>query len=245
MMLTNVLVVGASGFIGSRLLKAHPDWCGIDLKTGEDFLQFDYRGYEAVIMLAAHHVGFVPEDYGYNLSLYDSLTKLVLTSDPQPFVLYTSSAAVYEPTVWGEHTEDELLRPVTLYGKSKALGEQIVADVCQNYAILRLANVYGDGDGHGAIDLFKLGQATIYGDGEQVRDYIYVDKVVNAISRVVASPGRYAGGTYNISSGVGQTVNEVFEEYGRTKEVVYKPTRPFDVEYSVLSNTLAKKVGLL
>lgn len=245
MLLNNVLVVGSEGFIGSRLMKQHPDWKGIDLKNTfvDDFRHGEYKGYDGIVMLAAHHINFTPEDYIYNLELYRALTKFVLDND-NPFVLFASSAAVYEPSVEGDHQEDEFLRPVTLYGKSKVVGEQIVQDVTDKFTILRFSNVYGDGDGHGAIDLFKQGGNTIYGDGQQVRDYIYVDRIVTAIGRVMASPQRYVGQIYNVSSGVGRTTEHVFNQYGRGKAKYVEP-RKADVACSILNNARAKKDGLL
>jgi len=224
-------------------MKHHPDWASLDLKSYEDFLEGDYVGYDAIVMLAAHHIGFQPEDYTYNLELYGALSKFIMAND-NPFVLFVSSAAVYEPVIDGSHKEDEFLLPATLYGKSKRLGEQIVEDICDNYAILRLSNVYGDGDGHGAIDLFKMGGNTIFGDGQQVRDYIYVDKVVTAIDRVIASPQRYTGGIYNISSGIGRITENVFNQYGHGG-AEHVPAREADIPFSVLDNTLAKESGLL
>lgn len=242
-MLSRVLCVGAEGFIGSRLMKHHPDWVSLDLKSYENFCEDDYIGYDAIVMLAAHHINFQPEDYTYNLELYRALSKFVMSND-NPFVLFVSSAAVYEPVIDGSHKEDEFLLPASLYGRSKRVGEQIVEDISDNYTIIRLSNVYGDGDGHGAIDSFKMGGNVIYGDGQQVRDYIYVDKVVTAIDRIMASPSRYLGQTYNISTNTGQTTEDVFNLYGHGG-AEHKPARYGDVAFSMLDNSKAKQDGLL
>lgn len=245
MKLNNVLVVGAQGFIGSRLVKRHQDWYDIDLKNGEDFtLEGYFNDYDAIIMLAAKHLDFTLEDYAYNIRLYEALARTVVDSRKFPFVLFISSAAVYTPTTDVSHKENDVLRPATLYGKSKVVGEQIVQDVCSNYTILRLSNVFGDGDGHGAIDRFKNGSKTIFGDGEQVRDYIHVDRVVTAIERVMDAPVRYSRRVYNISNNVGRTTKGVFHEYGHG-EPEFVGARPEDVSFSILDNSKALKDGLL
>lgn len=242
-MSNKVLVVGSKGFIGSRLMWLHPEWDGVDLEDGQDFITGSYQGYDAIVMLAAHHVNFKHGDYTYNLELYRALSSTVKSIFPKPFVLFVSSAAVYE-NAGGTHHEFDTLEPATLYGKSKVIGEQIVKDICENYTIVRLSNVYGDGDGRGAVDLFKRGWNKIYGDGEQVRDYIYVDDVVSALNRIMESSEQHFGETYNISSNVGQTTNEVFGLYGRTK-AVHLEARPTDIAHSILDNCKAKEKGLL
>lgn len=243
MMLTRVLVVGGSGFIGKHLLRLQPDWVNVDLKEGKNFCEVNCDGYDAIVLLAAE-LGSDPSDYWLNLKIFTKLAEIISGDADPPFVLYVSSAAVYEPSRVGEHYEDEMPRPFTLYGKSKLLGEQIVQDLCDKYTILRLSNVYGGGEGHGAIDIFKRGQNVIYGDGEQVRDFIPVAKVAEVISRVIMSPNKHAGKIYNVSTGRGLTVNEVYEKYGRG-EPRHLPARPGDVVYSVLSNNLARSEGLL
>jgi nucleoside-diphosphate-sugar epimerase len=203
------------------------------------FMEFD-----AVVLLAAS-LGNTHTDYALNLEIYAALARFMAASviGTQPFVVYASSAAVYGARV-GLHYEDEYPQPETLYGRSKLLGEQVVQDVCSDFTILRFSNVFGDGEGSGVVDIFKRGGRTIYGDGSQVRDYISVNKVVEAINRVVASPRRYTNQLFNISSGEGETVNKVFEKYGHG-DAIYEDERGWDVAYSALDNALAKEAGLL
>lgn len=242
-MLDKVLVVGGSGFIGKRVMARHFDWHSIDIKHGEDFWVDDCYNYDAIILLAAHLTN-AEEDYQNNLRIYDGLVRNVIGSKKQPFVLFASSAAVYEPSM-GEHFENEFPRPTTLYGKAKLLGEQVVQDICTYYTILRFSNVYGDGDGHGVIDIFQRGGRDIYGSGNQVRDYIYVDKVVTAIERIIASPSRYSGKTFNISTGAGDTVSDMFTKHSSKKRPKYLTGRDYDIHRSVLNNKAATEAGLL
>lgn len=221
-------------------MKRRPNWDTLDLKNGQDCRNGFPAGYDTVILLAAH-LGHRIEDYQHNLEIYNSLVRSYADRD-RPFIIYTSSAAVYRDEVY-PHLEVEELEPVTLYGRSKLLGERIIEDVF-DHTILRLSNVFGDGDGNGVVDIFKRGGKSIYGHGGQIRDYVYVDTVVGAITKIADNTRYYKNEIYNISSGKGMTVLEAFEKYGTGKPDMLEP-RNFDVECSILSNGLAKQDELV
>ncbi len=109
---------------------------------------------------------------------------------------------------------------------------------------MRLANVYGNGDGNGVIDIFKRGGNTIYGTGNDIRDYVNVQVVCEAIKTVALNPDAYNLETYNISSEQPKSTLGAFMEYGQG-EPVYAPKRGFDVSFSVLCNGKAKEAGLI
>src|SRR4051812_16360086 len=150
--MSEVLIAGNKGFIGTRLQKANPEWDGLDLKFGEDIKYARYGDYGFLVLLAAN-LGHDKRSFDDNVQI---ASKLLKTPPNGMHVIYTSSAAVYEghPT---PHSETEAPHPESLYGKSKYLGELIVRMACENYTILRLGNVYGNGDGNGAVDIFKRG----------------------------------------------------------------------------------------
>lgn len=238
--MSKVLVVGSEGFIGSHLMKRRPEWEGMDLKSGQDVRNGIEGDYDVIVLLAAQ-LGQEEEDYAHNLEIYTALVRNYVDKK-HPYVIYTSSAAVYmngaEP-----HIELEEPDPPTIYGESKALGERIIHEMF-SATTLRLSNVFGDGEGNGVIDIFKRGGTRIYGDGEQIRDYVYVGKVVEAILRVEEDIERYVGKTYNISSGAGITVKKAFEKYAAGKPE-FLPPRNFDVDCSILSNKAAYQDGLI
>lgn len=249
MRLSNVLVGGSKGFIGSHFMKRQsvikPSWIGIDMKDNMDIwdVKVDRGDCHAVVLFAAR-LDHTPQMYRHNLRIYYWLS-LLSQMAPNVHVIYTSSAAVY-PATTGEPRwyEEEAGDPPTIYGKSKLLGERILQDTMKNWTILRLGNVYGDGDGNGVIDRFKNGQNTIYGDGNQVRDYIHVEKVCDVIVSILNDHKKHNNQIYNISSGEGKTVNQVWEEFGKG-EPRYVKARDFDVQHSVLDNSKAVKAGLL
>lgn len=237
--MSEVLVAGSKGFIGSRLMSSQPEWDGFDLKDGDDIKYARYENYGFLVLLAAN-LGQDKRAFDDNVQIASKLLK----SPPNGMhVIYTSTAAVYEGHP-KPHAEDEPPLPETLYGKSKYLGELITRMACDNFTILRLANVYGDGDGNGAVDIFKRGGSEIYGNGKQIRDYIHVDEVTAAIAQIVANPEPYNGEVFNISTGRGHTVKEMFAKHGTGKPEFTVP-RHYDVDYSVLDNRKALRAKLL
>lgn len=236
----NILVAGGMGFVGSnlcRLLDQQGNAYGVvDLKAGTDICNVDASSYDVIVLLAAD-LTHTLAGYLHNLAIYQWAAR------QNAHIIYTSSAAVYGIGIEA-HTETDPTPAPTIYGKSKLLGETIIKDTQKDYTILRLANVYGSGDGNGAIDIFIRGGKTIYGAGHDIRDYVSVQTVANAIVRVISDLKAHSRTIYNISSNVPRSTNEVFTQYGAGRPI-HAPARAFDVEYSVLSNKKAIEAGLI
>ncbi|HET9769733.1 MAG TPA: NAD-dependent epimerase/dehydratase family protein [Acidimicrobiia bacterium] len=143
-------------------------------------------------------------------------------------------------------------RPVSPYGVAKkAVGDYLhyyreIRGL--DYTVLALANVYGPRqDPHGeagvvAIFAGKLlaGETpTIFGDGEQTRDFVFVDDVVDAFARA-RSGG--SGLLANVGTGVETSVNELYSTMagltGSTGPATYSPARPGELARSALDPTL-------
>ena len=146
-------------------------------------------------------------------------------------------------------------RPISNYGVSKFQGEQFIELYHKlhnvNYCILRYANVYGprqDGNGEaGVIPIFATliqdgKQPTIFGTGEQKRDFRSVHDVVRA-NMFAISNGKNS--TYNIGSSVMYSVNQIYDlikdHYGFTKEALTGAPRTGDVFEISLDYAKAKK----
>ena len=235
-----LLIAGGLGFIGSNLSKmldSHDiKYDVVDLKSGTDVSSIDGSKYDVIVLLAAN-LNHDMEMFQHNLPIYKWAARQTA------HIIYTSSAAVYADSTL-PHSEDEPTPAPTIYGQSKLLGERIIRTALSKYTILRLGNVYGDGDGNGAIDIFKRGGNKIYGLGDDVRDYVSVRTVCNAIMSIALNPSKYNKQIYNISTGKPLSTLQAFNLYG-TGLPEYLPARGFDVKYSVLDNYKAKKAGLL
>ena len=143
--------------------------------------------------------------------------------------------------------------PVSPYGITKKVAEDYLMFYRRShdidFTLLALANVYGPRqDPHGESGVVSIfghrmlsGQApVIFGDGEQTRDYVYVDDTVHAFALAAE---RGSGEVVNIGTGVQTSVNRIFEVIaGLTsfaRPAVYGPPRQGDVQRIALSNELA------
>ncbi|MFS8532945.1 NAD-dependent epimerase/dehydratase family protein [Sphaerobacter thermophilus] len=141
--------------------------------------------------------------------------------------------------------EMTLPQPKSYYSAHKYLAERYLEYSGLPYAIARLANVYGprqrsDLEG-GVVAIFterlSAGQPiTIYGSGEQYRDFVYVADVVDAVLTMLDSS---VDGMWNVATGEATTVNALLaalqERLGSTSAIVHEPPRPGDVFASRLS----------
>lgn len=238
-----ILIAGGKGFIGSNLAKVFDgldnDLYEIaDLKDGLDVCTVDGSKYDIIVLLAAN-LGHDMDMFQDNLAIYRWAVR------QNAHIIYSSSAAVYADAL-EPHKETDLTPAPTIYGRSKLLGEQLITQGCKRRTILRLANVYGEGDGNGAIDIFKRGGTKIYGDGSDIRDYVHVKVVCEAIKRIALNPDQYNGGVFNISSNMPMTTRAAFASFSKPPyEPEFLPARGFDVKHSVLNNAKAIDAGLI
>ena len=149
--------------------------------------------------------------------------------------------------------------PISSYGITKLMIEKylaIYAAMCGvEYLILRPSNVYGEGQrlntGQGVIgvlaDRALRGEPLeIWGTGEALRDYLYIDDFVAAIVELMAYAGPHR--LFNVSASKGRSLNDIIailgRELGHAPEVIYKPARGFDVLVNVLdSSRLRSETG--
>lgn len=239
-----ILIAGGKGFIGSNLCKLFDGldvglYETADLKEGIDVCDIrDTSAYDVIVLLAAN--------LGQDMAMFqDNLAIYKWAMRQNAHIIYTSSAAVYGDSL-EPHKETDPTPAPTFYGRSKLIGEQLITQANKRRTILRLGNVYGDGEGNGAIDIFKRGGTKIYGDGQDVRDYVPVQTVCEAIKRIALNPEQYNGEIFNISSGQPMTTRAAFASFSNppyTPE--FLPPRGFDVRHSVLNNRKATAAGLI
>jgi UDP-glucose 4-epimerase len=132
-------------------------------------------------------------------------------------VYYVSTLEVYGIPIYLPIDEEHPTNPVSWYGLSKLYAEHCIRIFCIKnhipFTILRLSTVYGPGEEYErAIPNFiksaiKNKPLNIYGDGLDIRDYIYVGDVVEAIFSVFK--WSKIGGIFNIAGGIGYSIRDI------------------------------------
>lgn len=153
-------------------------------------------------------------------------------------VLFASSSSVYgNPPDEAARTEDQPMRPLSPYAASKAAAEQMLIAWVSSYGLdavaLRYFNVFGPRQNANSVyaaviaafsKAMREGEpATIYGDGEQARDFTYVANVVHGNLLAARSGEPICGQAINIACGGKITVNELHAEMSRLFESVIPP----------------------
>ena len=170
-------------------------------------------------------------------------------------IIFSSSAAIYGDNQHLPLTETEVPAPTSFYGLSKTVGESYIRLYSQvsglHHVIFRFANVYGERQGEtgegGVISIFSRKIAhkepvTIFGDGNQTRDFVYAGDIARAMCLAVD----YAGNaTLNVSTNQEVSLNQLIgvleKVLGHRMEVQYGPVRPGDIYASVLSHKALKE----
>jgi UDP-glucose 4-epimerase len=182
------------------------------------------------------------------ISVFDTARRV---GKPRPIpVVYASSAAIYGDNPELPLSERALPRPLSAYGADKLGCEQhaVVAGYTHNVPTcgLRFFNVYGPRQEptspySGVISIFcdrmKTGrQITIFGDGRQTRDFIYVGDVVRALGAAMQNASADAG-VYNICTGTATTVHALAWTIADILEVspniFFGPARSGDIRVSL------------
>ena len=195
-----------------------------DLKKMEDALKA-VDGTDVVFHFAANPEVRVsttnPEiHFNENVVATFNLLEAMRRKDVKELV-FASSSSVYGEPEQIPVSEDAPIRPVSIYGASKAACENLIHAYVKLYGIkaviLRYANVVGPRLRHGVVwDLINklrqnLNELEILGDGKQVRSYIYIDDAVEAT--IIAWRKSFSNfNVYNVASEDWLTVDEVADE---------------------------------
>jgi UDP-glucose 4-epimerase len=175
-------------------------------------------------------------------------------------VVFSSSSSVYGSTGELPRTETMPLDPISPYGVAKLAAERYCVSFSRVYpgfesVVLRYFNVFGPrqspfSEYAAVVPLFvtaiRTGQpVTIYGDGDQTRDFTFVENVVDATLRA-GSAERASGRIINVAAGTPASVNELAETIGgilgKRVEREHRDPRPGDVRDSWADVSLAHEV---
>jgi UDP-glucose 4-epimerase len=167
-------------------------------------------------------------------------------------LVYASSSSVYGDAVQIPMTEDALPQPVSPYGVSKLAAEQLCYLYHVNFGVptvaLRFFTVYGPGQRpdmgfHRFIRAVLTDQPiSLYGDGEQTRDFTFVADIVAAL--LAAGDRGRPGGVYNIGGGSRVSINQVLAMIGRitgrTPDIRREPAQKGDMRDTFADTTRAR-----
>jgi UDP-glucose 4-epimerase len=186
-----------------------------------------------------------------------NLLKASLDSEVKRFV-QASSASVYGNTKTLPVLENLASNPVSPYAVAELAAENYAKVFHLNYGLetvcLRYFNVYGPRQtfsvysGATTIFLNKLShnqRPIIFGDGNQTRDFVYVEDVVKA-NMLALNTKKAVGETFNIANGTPHTINELVltiqKKLGKQKlKPIYKNPRQGDIKHSYASIEKAKR----
>jgi UDP-glucose 4-epimerase len=279
---TDVLVTGGAGFIGSHLVDAlvrRGDAVTVldDLSTGREANLADARARGARLRLGdvsnaetvRDAVAAATPELVFHLAAQIDVRRAVAeptfdarvnvlgtinvlesarTSGVARLVLVSTGGALYGDAGTVPSSEAEPVAPLSPYGQSKAAAEGYCALFARLHGLstvaLRLANVYGPRQRpalEGGVvarfcDLALAGQAfTVYGDGRQTRDLVFVGDVVAAL---LAAAGRAPTDALNVGTGEQTSVLElaaaVARAAGRRPVLEHLPARAGEVTHSAL-----------
>ena len=193
-------------------------------------------------------------DFEHNLLQPVQLIKTLLETDCKQFIFTSSGGTIFgEPEVIPTSEDDYAGEPASPYGLAKKKLNELIEVMLQNetmsYSILNLSNVYGPRqDPHGEAGVMSIFTGklmnnetpTIYGDGKQTRDYVYVLDVVDALIKSAETDDNLF---LNIGTGVETSVNELVlilaEKISWDGEPEYAPKREGELLRSVLNNERA------
>jgi nucleoside-diphosphate-sugar epimerase len=254
-----ILVTGAEGLIGRRV-SARLEACGVEIRrfdlqrsSAEDIcdekaLCHALKDVEGVVHLAAvSRVVWGQRNptlcRATNVTALERMVKLCLGKRARPWIIFASSREVYGQTSHLPVREDEVMRPLNTYARSKRDGELII-EAARRHGLLanicRFSNVYGCPEDHPdrVVPAFALAAAhggVISVEGSMnIFDFTFVDEAVDGLCRIVQST--IAGEKLppiHLVSGRGTTLGELAEiaaHHARGKvSIKDAPPRSFDV----------------
>jgi UDP-glucose 4-epimerase len=239
-----VVLLGATGFlgqaIGAALSRAGAEVHGfssktLDLTDRAAFGVLDALAGPASMLIFA---SAVTPDKGRTIDALDANLQMAMNFgrylEGHPFgkVVYISSDAVYPMGPMADQVVTELsaVEPADFYALAKYAGERVLANVCGGakipLVIVRPTGVYGPGDTHNSYGpnrfISQIGQdgnVSLFGEGDDIRDHVYLDDVAAAVVGLAASD---ATGVFNIASGESRTFGSVVEQLQALSPVPFK-----------------------
>jgi UDP-glucose 4-epimerase len=243
-----------------------------DIKSHEICLKAT-RKIDVVVHLAAH-AGVIPsiEDPFYDFKVNAGGTLNLLHASIQngvdKFIFASSNAPIGDQIP--PMNEEKVPKPLSPYGASKLAGEGYCSAFFSSYGLktltLRFSNVYGPYSTHKnsvIAEFFKKicdgNHLTIYGDGSQTRDFLFIDDLCNAVLKVInyqnnniegIDSSKVWGSIFQIASGAETSINNLFNkikslaepDIKRKVNFKFEPFRKGEILRNYSDISLAKKI---
>lgn len=208
-----ILITGHSGYIGSRLLKNIPGAIVVD----GPLISAVLPDVDVVFHLAAY--ASVEESWNRPVDYMENLrtTVRLVHAYPNAKIILASSCVNANPES-------------SPYAFSKWIAAEYLKKFHKNWVNLIFPNIFGESP-RSVVDIYRTNSnLTIFGDGEQLRDYVHVDDLVEAIVK----SQEWNSGEYSLGSNKGVSVKQLAEATG--KPITFAPARKEQRE-AVIPNT--------
>ena len=244
-------------------VRAHIDFREVDLldlsHVGDACRDVDYVLHQAAIPSVPRSVADPIETNRANID--GTLNLLVAARDARvKRVVYASSSSLYGDAPTLPKREDMAPNPISPYAVSKLAGEYYMTSFYRIYGLetvsLRYFNVFGPYQDPGSMysgvlaifisRMLAAEQPTIHGDGEQSRDFTFIDNVVNGNLLACRAPAsEVSGRAFNVACSRSVTLNQTYALLqtltGYSAAAKYGPERSGDIKHSLADISLAGK----
>jgi len=214
------ILTGSAGFIAHYLKKELEFVKHLDIKNGKNILTCDLPDADIVVHMAAQTdvINSIADPIDDAINNIIGTIRLAKHYKDKLFIFTSSGGAIQE----------KIESP---YGLSKFCCEEYIKMLCNNYRILRLPNIFGEGS-RSVVDKFiNDKECNIYGDGLATRDYVHVSDIVRAIKDSI----NWKSGLYSLGSEKSVTVLELAKATG--KKINFFPKREGELDHSIVLNT--------
>src|SRR5277367_1206028 len=259
--MSTYLITGIAGFIGSSLARAI--LAQGDSVRGVDNFSTGKRNNIAELLdrIDVREVDLLDPVESNRANVDGTVNVLVAARDAKvKRVVYAASSSAYGDTPTLPKHEDMTPNPISPYAVAKLASEYYMASFFRCYGLetvaLRYFNIFGPRQDPASpysgvlakfiTQMLKGEQPTILGDGQQSRDFTYIDNVVSANLLASKAPkAQVAGRVFNIATGHRVDLNETFRLLkkltGYPGEVKHGPDRAGDVKHSLADLSRAEK----
>lgn len=221
-----VVILGGTGFIGNSLsgILYTNDNIELSIIHKNPLIQNKFPGvkyYQTDVTKQDKKLGKVISNIDCLVILsqpqLDLINNIITFSSKIKKIIYASTLLLY-PDSPHKQDEDSLLKPINNYEKSKLKEEQLLQSYAKTHntklCIVRLTNVYGNVKNRGIVQkiftaILNNEQLTINGSGNQLRDYTFIEDVINPLQHLILSSQNKSVEIFNICSGEAHTLNEV------------------------------------